>query len=554
MRSQLAPAAGGDARAPWSSTRRRAAALALLCAVLFFVELGSRALWDVDEGMHAAMSKHVLVSGDWVTPTLNGQPFLDKPMLFTWLGALSMAVLGLNEFAARLPGALLALATVFVTYRLGRRMFDETTAWVAGAVLASSLMFVVLARSVVHDMALACSVTWALYLFQGLEAESDRRRGRRIVLLWIAVALGILAKGLLGAVLPGLVICAYLVLRGRIGSALALRPAAGIAIVAAIIAPWYTWMEARNPGYLRYFLVDQHLKNFASSTPTHPEPFYHYVPLLVLGLFPWGLVLLPGAAAAVRRCLRDRNDAGLLLVLWAGGIFLFFSAASSKLPSYLLPMFPAAALLIALPWADALRGARRSSRALAWWLLPTAVLCVAAFVWAVVSRPGVVLAQKYGVAEWKSTGLVGLVALTTAAAALLAFARRFEAAFWALACTMAVTVPLFTALVAPDVDLYRSSKGLAAPIEALVPAGEPLCFYRGINDSLLFYTDHPAIELRNPRELIDHVSSRAGAWCVITQEHFPLLQPVSGRLSVLARSGDKFLVRFDPPADAGVSP
>ena len=160
---------------PVDSDRRLLWVLVGLCLFLFFFYLGSRDLWDVDEGMHSVSAKHVVESGDWVTPSYNGKAFLDKPMLFTWLVAVSFMALGFTELAARLPAAMVGLAGVWVTYLLGRRMFGTRTGFMAGAVLASSMLYLVMSRTVVHDIALGLFTSLALYLFYIAVVDDDRR-------------------------------------------------------------------------------------------------------------------------------------------------------------------------------------------------------------------------------------------------------------------------------------------------------------------------------------------------------------------------------------------
>ncbi|HSB33796.1 MAG TPA: glycosyltransferase family 39 protein, partial [Nitrospirota bacterium] len=134
-------------------------ALCVLCLVVFFYQLGSHPLWDVDEGLHASTSKDMVLSGDWVTTRVNGQNFYDKTVLYNWFAAVSFLLFGFTELAARLPAALLGLGTVLVTYELGRRMFGSGAGLLGGAVLATSPEFIVLSRAVVHDISLAFFIT-----------------------------------------------------------------------------------------------------------------------------------------------------------------------------------------------------------------------------------------------------------------------------------------------------------------------------------------------------------------------------------------------------------
>ncbi|MGB6366058.1 MAG: glycosyltransferase family 39 protein, partial [Thermoanaerobaculia bacterium] len=162
---------------PDRAERRRILVLLALCGFLFLFQLGSRALWDHDEGIHAAMARNMVVTGDWVTPSFNGEAFFDKPILFNWIGAASFALLGFTELAARLPAALLGLACVAVTYLLGKRMFGSSVGFLGALVLATSGLFMVLARSVQYDMVLTFFTTLSLFLFySGVVDEKHRRR------------------------------------------------------------------------------------------------------------------------------------------------------------------------------------------------------------------------------------------------------------------------------------------------------------------------------------------------------------------------------------------
>ena len=140
--------------------------LVALCLVLFFFHLGARPLWDIDEGTHAATSKTMVLTGDWITPKHNGENFYDKPAMYNWLVAGAYEVMGFTELASRLPSAILGLACVFVTYLLGRGMFNPLAGFLGASVLATSLMFLIHARFVVHDIALAFFVTLALHAWK----------------------------------------------------------------------------------------------------------------------------------------------------------------------------------------------------------------------------------------------------------------------------------------------------------------------------------------------------------------------------------------------------
>ena len=189
--------------------------LLLLGLTLFFFRLGSRPLWDTDEGMHAATSKDMVVTGDYITPRLNGEVFYDKPVLFNWLTAASLRVLGFTEFAARLPAAVLGLGTVLLTYFLGRRMFNAKVGLLGGVILATAIEFIILSRIVVHDIALVFSMTLALFACY-CAFESENHRTICLMIFYASLGLAILAKGPIGLLLPGLIVGLFLLLIRRL--------------------------------------------------------------------------------------------------------------------------------------------------------------------------------------------------------------------------------------------------------------------------------------------------------------------------------------------------
>ncbi|MEN8809150.1 MAG: glycosyltransferase family 39 protein, partial [Desulfobacterales bacterium] len=325
------------------------AILVLLCLVLFFLFLGNRPLWDVDEGMHAATSKDMILSGDWITPQLNGENFYDKPVLFNWLVAISLLVFGFTEFAARLPAAVLGTGSVLVTYFLGRRLFSPTVGFLGGVILATGVEFIILSRVVVHDIALTLFVTLALtFFYRGFTDTSGRKSVW--LLFYAALGLAVLAKGPIGVLLPGLIIFLFLVIKRRLNIIRDMQLGWGILIFLAVAAPWYVLIMLKNNDYAGYFFIQQNLAYFFSGESRHPRPFYYYFPTLMGGFFPWSLFLPAALFRALRRGFGQTEDGTLFLMLWFGAVFLFFSTASSKLSTYILPLFPAVSLLTAALW------------------------------------------------------------------------------------------------------------------------------------------------------------------------------------------------------------
>ncbi len=386
--------------------------LCVLCLVVFFFQLGSHPLWDVDEGMHASTSKDMVLSGDWVTTRVNGKNFYDKTVLFNWFAALSFLVFGFTEFAARMPAALLGLGTVLVTYLLGRRLFGPRAGLLGGVVLATGPEFIVLSRSVMHDISLAFFITLALSFFF-IAFSTGHRRGVNLVLFYASLGFAVLAKGPIGLLLPGLIIGLFLLVKGRLAFLKEMSLGWGALVFLAVAAPWYVLISIRNEDYASYFFLKQNFGNFLSKVQAHhPEHFYYYVPVLLGGMLPWSFFVPLAVVRPLRQGLRNLDDGVLFLLLWFSVIFLFFSAANSKLATYILPAFPAVALLVGRLWHEMMTTTAAGLRkGIGWSLAPLPVLFLAATIYIMVKRPEARKLQTlYGMSLQDMSGL--LIALT----------------------------------------------------------------------------------------------------------------------------------------------
>ena len=529
---------------PETSDRHLQILLVALCLFHFFFYLGSRDLWDVDEGMHSVSAKHVVESGDWVTPVYNGKAFLDKPMFFTWLVAISFTLLGFTELAARLPAALVGLLGVWVTYRLGRKMFSARAGVFAGAVLASSILYLVMSRTVVHDIALGLFTTLALYLFYLAVAEPGHRKAY-FLLFYVAVAGAVLAKGPLGALLPALVIGPYLVLTRRLGLIKEMRLGLGALILVALTAPWYIMMSLRNEGYLTYFLIEKSLGSFASEKSTHPAPLHFYVPVLLGALLPWTGFFPAALNRAIKGLWGEGKDQVLYLILWVGVMFLFFSAATSKLASYLLPLMPAAALLIGLLWDEALVASReRKPWILFWSHLPMVVVMLVGFVYGW-THPPVELGVKYGI-TLQQVLVIGLIITVLPGVALgFLWRRRVGLAFGSIVTMVTALLAVFAIWVGPSMDPYRSTKELALELDQMLPPAEPMVFFWREKDSALFYTDRDGVVLPT-WEVEEYLETDHEVYFVADVRHLHRISEYRDRFGFVYKNGSKVVISNQP--------
>jgi 4-amino-4-deoxy-L-arabinose transferase-like glycosyltransferase len=316
--------------------------LCLVCLVVVFVNLGSADLFEPDEGRNAEKAREILLLKDWVTPHENFLPVLDKPMAFYWLVALCYKFFSISEWSGRLPSALTALGCLFLVYRFARQQWGLWEASWSVLILLTSVQFFLLSRVVIADMTLTFTVTLALSCFySAINAEDQKTKKLHCWLMYGALGAGTLVKGLIGLVIPGLVSFAYLLVTKKWRALRHLHLIPGILFFLVIVAPWYLWVDARNPGYLSYYFWDEHFNRYLTDEFERDASWFYFLLVLAVGFLPWTL-WLPWIGKVAWQKLDDKN---LFLILWTVLPFLFFSLSSSQLPHYLLLIYPPLAIL-----------------------------------------------------------------------------------------------------------------------------------------------------------------------------------------------------------------
>jgi 4-amino-4-deoxy-L-arabinose transferase-like glycosyltransferase len=318
---------------------RATAILLALVAALLLLRLGQIPLLGPDEPRYARVAIEMHRSGDLVTPRLQGEPWLEKPVLYYWLASAAYALLGETELAARLPSAVAAVFFVGVTALVAARLYGAQAGLHAGFVLGTSLLTFAYGRAAAMDLLLAACVTAALGLFALRFLGSAGPLA--IPAAHVFLALATLAKGPIGVLLPGLVIVVFAALRRDPRVLKETLAPAGLIAFAVVALPWYALVyAAHGRDFVDVFFLNHNLQRFTSTIHNHPGPVYYYVPVLIGGLFPWSGLIAPGVAG-----LRPRlRPADLFVLLWLLLPLLFFSAAASKLPGYILPCLPPLAI------------------------------------------------------------------------------------------------------------------------------------------------------------------------------------------------------------------
>lgn len=477
-------------------------ALALAFGFSFTVFLGTFPLMDPDEGRYAEIPREMLESRDFVTPHLCGAKFLYKPPLIYWMNAASMALLGESEFAARLPSALCGLCTVLLVYWTGRRLLGRRVGILSALVLGTSAGYFVCTRLCIVDMPLTLFMSAALSYWIVAAGERGPRRGLLLRLSWASLGLAVLAKGPVGLLLPAATAAAYALLARKRRLLGDMRWGTGIPLFLLIAAPWFVLVSWRNPEFVRFFFVKEHLARFFTAVHRREEPFGFFVPIILLMLFPWSLFL----PAVARQLWRERGSGGeripLFLCLWAAIIFVFFSLSRSALVTYIIPVLPPLSLLMGAAFSRLFDGVSRS------WMWQahavSAILCLAGIF-------GCLYPDLYPIRGLSHPGFIAMGALVVAGGALSwTRIRRGNAAgfFCALLMTIYCTDIVGSRLIPRVFMGSRACRRLALIAKKNLGPDTLLASYLYF-PSLAFYT-HRAFVMVDAPETLDFILGKGG--------------------------------------------
>jgi 4-amino-4-deoxy-L-arabinose transferase-like glycosyltransferase len=316
-------------------------------AVSLYV-LGLRTLVPPDEGRYAEMAREMFASGDWITTRLNGIKYFEKPPLQTWMTALSFTLFGLGEWQARLWAGLCGILGVGLAGLAGLRLYGQRVGAYAALVLGSCFYWIACSQINSLDMGLSGMMTIALcsLLIAQRDAATPDERRNWMLACWTGMALAMLSKGLIGMVLPGGVLVLYSIIARDLGIWKRLHLGKGLILFACIATPWFVLVGLRNPEQPHFFFIHEHFDRFLLKEHHREAAWWIFLALLAAGSIPWIGVLVQSLAAGAKR-EAGRFQPRMLLLIWVVFIIAFFTKSSSKLPGYILPVFPAVALLVA---------------------------------------------------------------------------------------------------------------------------------------------------------------------------------------------------------------
>ncbi len=465
--------------------------IAALFGALFAWRLGSAPLLNPDEGRYAEVPREMVASGDWVTPRLNGVPYFEKPPLMYWAVAVCEEAFGPSEWSVRLAPALFGIAGILATYAAGRRLYGRDAGFWSAVVLGTSLLYLALGHMVTLDMAVSVLMAATLFCFiLGMREEPGRTRRWLFYGLYASAALATLTKGLMGFLITGAVMFLWVLLLNQWRRLWPLYLPSGSMIFLAIAAPWHVLVSGRNPGWAHFYIIYEHFQRYADKSHGRFEPFWWFVPILVLGLFPWTGFLWSSmrdslAGGWARR--RERSEAWFLAI-WAGFIFLFFSASKSKLIPYILPVFPPLAVIVG-SWLSATLASEGAFARMRTGLRVFGFLCglLAAALCVAVLKPGLIRDAAQA-AELRPYAFV--LAAVLCVGGLRAMIQRGDAAARGAVTAMAGTLVVLIGVLLfamPVIDV-RSTKEVALAARTAVRPGDRVYHYHGFFHDFTYYT------------------------------------------------------------------
>ncbi len=445
--------------------------------VFFFLNLGTYSLKEPDEGRYAEIPREMVEQGDYLVPHLNYVRYFEKPPLLYWLTAGSYKVFGVSEWSFRFPNALAALLCVLTIFFFASRWLTKRTAIISSLLLITSFGFFALARIVTIDMLLT------FLLFASLSCFYEYYRERRSVFLYlffVFLALAVLAKGPVAIILLGATILLFLFLEKKLPFVKRLFSFKGLFVFAVIAAPWFVLISLREKEFFYFFFIDQHFLRFLTTKHHRSGPIYYFLPVLFGGLFPWS-VFIPRAVLRFWRLPEMR-----LFLLWSLVVFVFFSVSGSKLPPYILPVFPAMAVVLGTlferDWREHIQRKRE--------IIVYAVLFSCIMVGGVAFGFGFLDRYLKDLASLSRDirGLVfGISSVSLAILVLLGFRRiRTFGSLFLMLNAFSVAVALGLMLHAHVIDRFNTTKELARAINER-GRNTTAVSYRSFDETLPFY-------------------------------------------------------------------
>ncbi len=545
------------------------AALAAIVALVWFAGIGTRVLIHPDEGRYAEIAREMAATGDWLTPRLNGLKYFEKPPLQYWLTAAAFDAFGVGNATARLPTVAPTLVAALFIGFAGLRLGGPMLGVCAAAALLGSAGYAVGGHVLALDGLLTATFAVALAAFLLAQRDDATPRSERayMLLAWAAMAAATLAKGLIGIVIPAATLVLYTAITRDYALWRRLHLGWGIAVYLALAAPWFVAVSIANPEFFQFFFIHEHFQRYLTTEHRRVGAWWYFVPLLALGVLPWLTMLGWGVLRGWRNAVPAANGFSWLrfALVWAAFVFVFFSLSSSKLPGYILPLFPALALVIG--WIVTGSDARTLGR------LVAPLVALGAIVLAVLllarepllrrfAFPSGIPPEVSAFADWLGAALA--VSVAGGVAALVAWYRRSAVLAGVLALALSTLVSIQLALIGFDTmrttrsgwDILQAARAAAgtwdvgAPFYQVRMYDQTVPFYLQRTTTVVEFRDELALgidaepdkAIGSVRDWIPRWNAQTQAYALMPRSEFDLLAGQGVSMRALATDARRVLV------------
>lgn len=500
----------------------------VFCVASFisFFYIGNLPLLDPDEPVYAETAREMLQYYDYISPRIYHEFWYDKPPMYYWLVAGAFKTFGVGEFAARFPSALLAVAGTLLVYLGGRKLFNNRAGLLAALVLATSMEYFYLAKAAVTDITLTFFLTAALLAFWD----------KRYYWFYTCCALAVLTKGPIGVVFPVIIGLLYLLMTRSLAEIKKMKVISGSMLLGGVALPWYAAMvHYHGQAFIDTFLGFHNITRFLQPEHANGVLWYYYIPVLIIGFFPWTAFMPQALYAAIRQQGEAGGKPVLFLTIWAVVVFLFFSVSQTKLISYILPMYPALALLtgwyIDKIWAQDNRKAFLVAAGL---LTLFIIILAAAIVYGVQQIPALLFGAQ----------LAGAVFLLVPVLVWwMVIKRNYQKALTAQVAGMILFVIVLMTSLFPAIAPGFSMREFSSHFKEQYDGQAPVYITKFYRPGFMFYTGIPGQELKGTSDLAEAMQGKQKVYFIIKNKEYERLAPeVKSRLVPLNVVEDKILL------------
>ncbi|OGC23687.1 hypothetical protein A2291_04210 [candidate division WOR-1 bacterium RIFOXYB2_FULL_42_35] len=503
--------------------------LIVLAFILFFFRLGDFSLYDAVESTYGEFIKQMRLTGNWLTLHYNDQIIFDKPPLYYWVATFLSYLFGLNELTIRLFAAVCGVSTVVVTYLFGKTFYNRRTGFFAGLIVMTALQFIVQSRIAELDIVLTLFMTSALLFFY-LARNSEHKQ--LYLLTYVAMALATLTKGIIGAAVPAFTIFLFLIIKREFYRFKEMKLMLGTLIFLLIALPWYLLNYlVHGQVFAEFVLGFLFLSRFEGAVSGHAGPWYYYFIMIPLGFAPWSQFL---PLSLFRTWKSSRNPAELLMLCHILPLFIVFSIAKTKLPGYVLPLYPFLAITIAKLWDDFL-GAKQKELRLGMTIAQIGFSLVVGLI--VIAL--IILGRNYpGYYEQLSVNILTLEAILVVGGLtsfILYFSKKYLWSFFLYAVISFAIIASLVFQTLPVVEGYKATKDLAKKVSTVLQAEDQIAAWEvGNRPSVVYYNKKTVRFLLTKADLYEFVRSKKG-YCFVTKEQFNNL---TTKLPVFTKQGE----------------